>query len=190
MGQLDDRVERFWWYCLNAAEQTWSMRKQIFLSHYQRFKTNTKTCRTVATIQLHVYKRTKNVFVVMKISNRNACIYRPNNRGDCLNWLKVRTGQHPYGSGHYAETVVHTDKEGFRKDTEKTGQPSFMSHFPLLWLEFLWLMVFVELEWWKCASGFIRQAQPENLAAFVPTCLSSCTEATILELCSRSRVPL
>lgn len=59
MGQLDDRVERFRWYCLNAAEQTWFMRKQIFLSHYQRFKTNNKICRTVATIQLHLYKITK-----------------------------------------------------------------------------------------------------------------------------------
>lgn len=52
--------------------------------------------------------------------------------GECLNWLKVRTGQHPYGSGHYVETVVHTDK-----DTEKKGQLSFISHFPLLLLEFL-----------------------------------------------------
>lgn len=42
---------------------------------------------------------------------------------------------------------------------------------------------------WNLCLRCYQQAQPENLAAFVPTCLSSCTEATILELCSRSRVP-
>lgn len=66
--------------------------------------------------------------------------------GDCLNWFKVRTGQHPYVSGHYVETVVHSDKVGLKAEMEKTGQPSFISHFPLLLLEFLQLMVFVELE--------------------------------------------
>lgn len=75
--------------------------------------------------------------VVVEISNRNACIYRPNNREHvCLSWLKFRTDLDPYGSGHYVETVVHTTKGGFRKDTDKTGQPSIILPFPLSLFDF------------------------------------------------------